>query len=179
MRRPWLLVGLILLGLVGGLLILTASDDESRPALETVTTEEGLVTEVPLGWVAEGAFVWEFQPPGGVDGFDGWSVARGCPLDGCRAETLTEWTAGAAALPSFVDMRAAEGESLFNIVEEELSDAYVLRARTATAGRIVIVAAFADGADEYVACSVRLALGADERLADEIVRVCRETAARN
>ncbi|GJM38586.1 MAG: hypothetical protein DHS20C19_19530 [Acidimicrobiales bacterium] len=176
MRRPWVLVGLIVLALVGGVLILTAGDDDPGPQLETVTTEEGLVTEVPLGWVAEGAFVWEFQPPGGVDGFDGWSVARACPLDGCAAATLAEWTAEAGALPSFVDMRAADGDSLFDVVEEELSDAYVLRATTATAGRIVVVAAFADGAEEYVACSVRLALGADERLADEIVRVCRETA---
>lgn len=177
MQRSWIVIGLAGLALVGGFLILTATDDGDPPPLETVTTDEGLTTQIPEGWVGETEFPWEFHPPGGAEDFDLWTVARACPPEGCRAATLDEWMVRAPELPSFVDMRSSDGDGLFDVDEERLDDAYVLRAQTASAGRVVFVAAFADGADDYVACSVRLTLQADERLADEIVRVCRETAA--
>lgn len=178
MRRPGILIGLIALAVIGGILILTAGDDDPGPPLESTVTAEGLATEIPEGWVAEGTFRWDYHPPGGADGFDVWSVARACPTSGCAPASLEEWLALADDLPTFVDMREAVGDTLFDLTEERLSDAHVARATTAAVGRIVFVAAFADGAEDYVACSARVALGSDERLADEIVRVCRATAAR-
>ena len=139
--------GLILLAVVGGVLIITASDDEPGPELEPVVTAEGLMTEVPAGWVAEGEFSWDYHPVGGSDGFDVWSVAAACPVDGCGSATLAEWMAIADGLPTFVDMRGAVGDTLFNLSEERLPDAYVARAWTSTAGRLIFVAAFDDGAD--------------------------------
>ena len=156
MRRPWIVLVLIGLALVGAVLIRTADDDD-RVALEEVTTAEGLVTQIPEGWVVADQFPFEFGPPGDGQVFDQWTVARACPTDGCDARTLEEWLALAPDLPTFTNLEAVEGEDTFNLRVETL------------------VAAFTDGSDDYVACSVRLGLDADQRLADEIVEVCRST----
>ena len=174
MRRPWIVLVLIGLALVGAVLIRTADDDD-RVALEEVTTAEGLVTQIPEGWVVADQFPFEFGPPGDGQVFDQWTVARACPTDGCDARTLEEWLALAPDLPTFTNLEAVEGEDTFNLRVEALDDARVLRAQTEAAATLVFVAAFTDGSDDYVACSVRLGLDADQRLADEIVEVCRST----
>lgn len=179
MRRPWIVPALIVLALVGAALILTADDDEEPVALEAITTAEGLATRIPEGWVESEHFAFDFVPATQEQVFDQWTVARACPPDGCAARSLDDWLALAADLPTFTNIADAEGEETFDVEAETLDDAYVLRAQTEAAARLVFVAAFTDGAEEYVACSVRLALGADLRLADEIVDVCRTTAHEN
>lgn len=178
MRRRWILVVLIGLAVVGGLLIATAGDDGGRPALEEVTTGEGLVTEIPEGWVADGRSPWEFAPPGAADGFDQWIVARasGCWPDSCEPRSLDQWVELGPSLPTFVDVRASDGVDVFVVSEESFDDAHVLRALTPTGGDLVFVAAFRDDSLEYVACSARLGPGSDRRLADVIVDVCRDTS---
>lgn len=174
MRRPWIVLVLIGLALVGAVLIRTA-DDGDRVALEEVTTAEGLVTQIPEGWVVSDQFPFEFAPPGDEQVFDQWTVARACPPDGCAPRTLDEWLALAPDLPTFTNLEAVEGEDTFNLRVETLDDARILRAQTEAAATLVFVAAFTDGADDYVACSVRLGVGSDARLADAIVDVCRST----
>lgn len=174
MRRPWIVLALAVLALVGAVLILTA--DETAPvALEEITTAEGLVTRIPEGWLESELFAFDFVPARGEEVFDQWTVARACPPDGCGRRSLGEWLALAPDLPTFTAAVEAEGVDTFNVVAETLADAYVLRARTEAAARLVFVAAFADGAEAYVACSVRLGFGSDERLAEEVVDVCRST----
>ena len=175
MRRPWIVPALIALALVGAVLIVTADDGEDPVALEEITTAEGLATRIPEGWVVSEQFAFDFGPAGGEQVFDQWTVARACPPDGCGARALDDWLALAVDLPTFTNIADAEGEDTFNVEFETLDDAYVLRAQTEAAARLVFVAAFTDGAEDYVACSVRLGLGADQRLADEIVDVCRTT----
>lgn len=174
MRRPWIVPSLIVLALVGATLILTADESEAV-ALEDITTSEGLVTRIPEGWVVSDQFPFDFLPVAQEQIFDQWTVARGCPLEGCAPRTLDEWLELAPDLPSFTSVVEAEGEDTFNLEVETLGNARVLRAQTEAAARLVFVAAFADGAEDYVACSVRLSLTADQRLADAIVDVCRTT----
>ncbi|MEM7143167.1 MAG: hypothetical protein AAF548_19250 [Actinomycetota bacterium] len=177
--RQWIvLAALAVLAVVGAVLIVTATEDEAPPELESVTTAEGIVTQVPVGWTASGDFPWEYFPPDGADGFDQWTVTTtGCSEDDCLARTADQWLELAPSFPTFVDVRANEGTEIFNLSEEVLVDAYVMRATTQAAGDLVFVAAFAEGVDEeFVACSARLGFGSDRRLGDEIVDVCRETA---
>jgi hypothetical protein len=174
MRRPWIVLVLIALALLGAALVWTA-DDTEPVALAEVTTAEGLATQIPEGWVVSEQFPFDFLPVG-EQVFEQWTVARACPVEGCDARSLDEWLALAPDLPTFTNLTAAEGEDTFNVEVETLADARVLRARTEAAARLVFVAAFTDGAEEYIACSVRLGLGADQRLAGEIVDVCRSTS---
>lgn len=161
---------------IGGFLIVTADEESSGPALEAAVTEEGLETQVPQGWVAVEGVPFEFIPPGSSKQFDQWTVARGCPVDGCGERSLDEWLALAESLPTFVNMEDADDETIFGIETEQLADARVLRAGTEAGGRLVFVAAFRDGASSYVACSARVSVSGDDRLADAIVDVCRDTA---
>lgn len=176
MRRPWIVLVLIGLAIVGAVLIRTA-DDGDRVALEEVTTAEGLVTRIPEGWVVSDQFPFEFGPAAEGQVFDQWTVARACPPDGCAVRSLDEWLALAPDLPTFTNLAAVEGEDTFNLRIETLDDARVLRAQTEAAAELVFVAAFTDGAEDYVACSVRLGVGSDSRLTDAIVDVCRSTLA--
>ncbi|MEZ5244709.1 MAG: hypothetical protein R2707_06420 [Acidimicrobiales bacterium] len=174
MRRPWIVPALIALALVGAVLIWTA-DEADVVALEEITTAEGLATRIPEGWVVSEQFPFDFVP--GTDGqaFDQWTVARACPPDGCGERSLDEWMALAPDLPTFTGIAATEGEDTFNVEVESRSDARIMRAQTEAAARLVFVAAFTDGAEDYVACSVRLGLDADQRLADAIIEVCEST----
>ena len=175
MRRPWIVPALIALAVLGAVLIWTA--DESEPvALEEITTGEGLVTKIPEGWIVSAQFPFDFVPVIGEQVFDQWTVARACPVEGCGVRSLEQWLALAPDLPTFTGVEAVEGEDTFNVEIETLADARVMRAQTEAAARLVFVAAFTDGAEEYIACSVRLSLAADQRLADEIVDVCRSTS---
>ena len=175
MRRPWILFVLIGCALIGAGLILTAEDDDPGPALEDVVTEEGLATRVPDGWVAADGASFEFSPPGTQQQFDQWTIAQGCPDDGCRTRSLGEWLALADGLPTFENLEDADGDTIFGLTVEELPDARVLRAQTEAGGRLVFVAAFTDGAEAYVACSVRISIAGDEGLADAVLDVCRAT----
>lgn len=175
MRRPWIVLLLIVLALVGAILIVTA-DEPGGPSLVEVTTAEGIVTSVPTGWVASEEFSFEFSRADEDHGeFDQWTVARACPQEGCGPRSLEEWLALADVLPTFVDLRSQDGSGVFGLEEEYLVDAQVSRAQTETAAKLVFVAAFEDGASSYVACSVRLAVGGDNDLLDAIVDVCRAT----
>lgn len=178
MRRSWILVALMGCAVVGAILIITAEDDPSGPALDAVVTDEGLETRVPQGWTAVDGVPFEFAPPGSTQPFDQWTVARGCPVDGCGERDLAEWLEVAEALPTFANVQEAGDDTIFDIEEEQLDDARVLRARTQTGGRLVFVAAFTDGASSYVACSARISVSGDEQLGDAIVDVCRETTFR-
>ncbi|MEZ5168310.1 MAG: hypothetical protein R2695_18220 [Acidimicrobiales bacterium] len=175
MRRPWIVPVLIVLAVVGAVLVVTADADEAAPPLEAIVTDEGLGTRIPQGWVVSTESAFEFTPPGGDRGFDQWMVARGCPPDGCRARSLAEWMALAGNLPTFTNVRDAEGTDTFNLTERGYADAVELRAQTESGGTLVFAAHFRDGAASYVACSARLDLGSDQRLADELVSVCRTT----
>lgn len=174
MRRPWIVPALVVLALLGAALIWTADDDEGV-ALDDITTAEGLVTRIPSGWVESDQFAFDFRPDVDEQVFEQWTVARACPLDGCRVRTLAEWIALAADLPTFTNIVDAEGIDTFNLDVEQFADARVLRAQTEAGAPLVFVAAFTDGAEDYVACSVRLGLGADQRLTAAIVDVCRST----
>jgi hypothetical protein len=175
MRRPWILPALIGLALVGTFMILTAEDDDPAPELDEIVTEEGLATRIPSGWIAAAEPSFEFAPPSNGQVFDLWSVARGCPVDGCGERSLADWIAVAGLLPTFDNVRNADDGTLFNLEAEEFDDARVIRAQTEASGQLVFVAAFTDGAASYVACTARIAVGSDRGLADAIVDVCRET----
>ncbi len=174
MRRQWIVPALMALAVVGGILIVTA-DETQGVALEEIVTEEGLATQIPVGWVATPQFPFDFVPPGDGKSFDQWTIARACPVDGCAARSLDEWLALAPDLPTFVGIDAVAEGDLFNVEVQQLDDGRIVRATTATAARLVFVAVFADGADDYVACSVRLGVAANQQLADAIVDVCRST----
>lgn len=173
MQRSWIVVALIGLALLGGVLIVTA-DDDSGPPLDDIVTAEGLNTQIPQGWLESPEFSFDFLPTLDEQVFDKWTVARGCPTDGCAPRSLDEWWALVDELPTFVGLASTDG--LFNTETETLDDARVFRAQTETGGRLVFVAAFTDGAEAYVACSLQLGLSADQRLSDAIVDVCRSTS---
>ncbi|MEM7142991.1 MAG: hypothetical protein AAF548_18355 [Actinomycetota bacterium] len=174
-RRRRLVLGcLLMLGIIGLVLVFTASDD--RPPLDDVVTEEGLVTEVPQGWERTEQFAFEFQPVGtGIaEVFDRWTVARACGPDGCDERSLGEWLEVAERLPTFV--QASEPDSGLTITRDEFgSDYRVLGGVTAAETAIVFVAAFDDGRDFYVECGLALSQNGDPRLLEEIVDVCRAT----
>jgi len=163
------------LAIVGLVLIWTADETEGVE-LEDITTAEGLDTRIPAGWIVSEQFPFDFAPADDSQVFDQWTVARACPADGCATRSLDEWLALAPDLPLFESVIEAEGDDVFNIDVETVDDARILRAQTEANARLVFVAAFTDRADHYVACSVRLALASDQRLADEIIDVCRSTA---
>ena len=174
--RRLVLAVLLLLGIVGALLVITATED--GPALSMVVTEEGLVTEIPAGWVQSEQFAFEWRPiAGGVaEVFDKWTIARACGPAGCELRSLESWLAIGRDLPTFV--QATAPDSGLVIVRDEFgSDHRVVEGRTAAETTIVFVASFTDGADFYVECGVSVGFGGDERLIDAIVDVCRATEA--
>jgi hypothetical protein len=172
MRRPWIVVILIVFAVVGGFLIFTADETASVP-LEDITTAEGLETRIPEGWVVSEQFPFDFSPPGDGQVFDQWTVARACPPDGCEPRTMAEWLALAPDLPTFTSLAEAESD-LFDVELETMGDARVVSAQSEAAARLVFVAAFTDGAEDYVACSVQIGLTSDQRLAEAIVDACRD-----
>lgn len=171
--RRLALLGLLLLGIVGFVLVVTAPGE--GPPLDPVVSEEGLVTEVPEGWERSEQFAFQFQPPSGLaEVFDRWTVARACGPNGCRIRSLDEWLDAAVTLPTFVQAVAPESE--LEIIEDRFgSDYRYMVTRTVAGTAIVFVAAFDDGADFYVECGLSLSAGGDTRLIDEILEVCRAT----
>lgn len=165
---------LLMLGIIGGLLVLTAG--EEGPPLTEVVTAERLVTEIPEGWVQSEQFVFEWQPvAGGIsEVFEKWTVARACGPEGCEPRSMEAWLRIAEELPTFVQARA--DDSGLEVVRDEVGDDFrVLEAVTLAESDIVFVAAFTDGAEFYVECGVSLGINGDRRLIDEIVDVCRAT----
>ncbi len=176
MRRPWIVVPLIVGALAGAILIMTAQDEQAPLELDEITTAEGLRTEIPSGWVVSEQFPFDFVPAES-DGqaFDQWTVARACPADGCAERSLDEWLSIAPDLPMFTAIEDEGAEDLFGIEVDTRSDMRIVRAQTETAANLVFVAAFADGAPDFVACGARLAVTADARLLDAIIEVCQRT----
>ena len=172
-RQRLALIGLLLLGIVGFVLVVTAPGE--GPPLASVITEEGLVTEVPDGWERSEQFGFQFHPPTGLaEVFDRWTVARSCGPDGCEKRSLDEWLKVAVTLPTFIQALAPDSE--LQIIEDETGADYrTMVTRTSAGGAIVFVAAFDDGRDFYVECGLALSPGGDTRLIDEIVDVCRAT----
>ena len=75
-RRLFLSV-LAVLGVIG--FILVFGERTTGPPLESVVSAEGLVTEIPEGWVQSEQFAFEWQPIAGnpiAEVFDKWTVAR-------------------------------------------------------------------------------------------------------
>ncbi|MEQ8839705.1 MAG: hypothetical protein RIB98_01880 [Acidimicrobiales bacterium] len=175
MRRPWIVLVLIVCAVVGGVLIITADESEAPVDLEAFTTEEGLVTEIPSGWVVSEEFPFDFAPPDEGKSFNQWTVARACPSEGCAERSLDEWLGIASELPMFTAIEDADEDGLIGVEGETGADVRIVRAQTESAGRLVLVAAFTDGAEDFVACGARLGIAADERLLDAIVDVCRST----
>jgi hypothetical protein len=172
-RRQIPLLVLLLLGICGFVLVMTAPADS--PPMESITTEEGLVTKIPEGWQRSEQFAFEFTPDSGVAQIlDRWTIARACGPTGCEKRTLDEWLGIGASLPTFRQALAASAE--LDVIRDEFGEDYrVLEARTSADAPVVFVAAFIDGADFYIECGVTLGLDADFRLLDEILDVCRET----
>ena len=173
--RRLVLLGLLALGVVGFVLVMTAPDDGA--SLESVVTEQGLVTEIPEGWERSEQFAFQFQPPSGLaEVFDRWTVVRACEPAGCAGRSLDEWLDVAVGLPTFV--QALAPDSGLDVVSDEFGADHRIMITTTDAGAVVVyVAAFTDGADFYVECGLALGLGGDERLIDAIVDVCRTTEA--
>lgn len=173
--RRLVLVVLLALGVTGFVLVMTAPGD--GPPLESVVTEEGLVTEIPEGWERSEQFAFQFHPPAGLaEVFDRWTVARACGPEGCAARSLDEWLDVAVGLPTFV--QALAPDSGLDVVSDTFDDDHRVMITTTDAGTaIVFVAAFTDGADFYVECGLSLGVGGDERLIDAVVDVCRATEA--
>lgn len=175
MRRPWIVLVLVVGAVIGLVLVATGDEDDTGVDLASVVTEQGLRTSVPSGWQPAEERPFEYSPDGGDGGFDQWTVARGCPPSGCASRSLEEWMAEGPTLPTFEDMRTAEDVDLFSVQETRLDDTIAARARTRQGGTVVVAARFVEGAESYVACSVRIPVGGDDGLADALIEVCRET----
>ncbi|MEO0495130.1 MAG: hypothetical protein AAF081_17120 [Actinomycetota bacterium] len=173
-RRLFLSV-LAVLGVIGFVLVFGERTD--GPPLESVVSTEGLVTEIPEGWVQSEQFAFEWQPVAGdsvAEVFDKWTVARACGPDGCEQRPLEAWLEIGQTLPTFV--QALAPDSGLEIVRDEFGDDHrVLEGTTAADTTIMFVAAFDDDRDFYVECGLSLGVQGDERLIGEIVDVCRAT----
>ena len=173
-RRLFLSV-LAVLGVIG--FILVFGERTTGPPLESVVSAEGLVTEIPEGWVQSEQFAFEWQPIAGspiAEVFDKWTVARACGPGGCDERSLDEWLKIGESLPTFVQAVAADSGLTIN--RDEFGDDHrVVEGTTAAETTIVYVAAFDDGWDFYVECGLSLGVRGDDRLIDEIVEVCRAT----
>ncbi|NCG37166.1 MAG: hypothetical protein GWP48_06530 [Actinobacteria bacterium] len=172
-RRQIPLVVLLLLGIGGFVLVMTAPAD--GPPMESVTTDEGLDTKIPEGWQRSEQFAFEFVPDSGVAQLlDKWTIARACGPAGCERRTLDEWLGIGTSLPTFLQALVSSAE--LDVIRDEFGEDYrVLEARTGADAPVVFVAAFTDGADFYIECGVTLGLDSDFRLLDEILDVCRQT----
>ena len=176
-RTRRLSLGILLaLGVIGVLLVFGSTGGDRAP-LESIVSEEGLVTEIPEGWVQSEQFAFEWQPVAGdsvAEVFDKWTVARACGPEGCEIRSLDDWLDIGVSLPTFV--QATAPDSGLEIVRDEFGDDHrVLEGRTAAGTTIVFVAAFDDDRPFYVECGLSVGVNGDERLIDEIVDVCRAT----
>lgn len=162
------------MGVIGALLVLTAGDD--GPTLDSVTTVDGVVIDVPAGWLPNPEAPFRYEPPeADLSNVDSWTVAWSCGPDGCTARTLDEWWAIGERLETFTRARADEGTLLTDLVESEEGTALVLRARAVGGRTVVAVAVFNDGADRYLECDLSI-LGDPGGLDDAIVKACRSAA---
>ncbi len=169
--RRLTLTGFLLATIVGAVLVITATEG---PDLERVVTAEGLVTEIPEGWVAVAERPFEFVPAdSGGRVVDRWTVARACGPDGCVRRSLAEWLVVGESLPTFIGAQDDEGELLFEVRDAWRGNARILRAVTEAGAEMVFVAAFTDGADFYVECGVVQSVGDD--LVGAVVDVCRKS----
>ncbi len=175
MTRRHVPLVLLVLFIVGWVLVITGGED--GPDLEPVVTDEGLDTDIPAGWVVtERPF--EFAPgdagPGTVDR---WVVARACGASGCAPASLAEWEEIIEQSPTFAQARLDAGTLLLDFEESVEDGVRVIRAVTEAGADQVFAAAAADGSPFYVECGATI-LDEDRDLADAVVDVCRETAAR-
>ncbi len=170
-RRRLPLFLLLVLVVVGLRLVVTGDADGVE--LERVTTADGVVVDVPGGWVVSSDFSFQYVPPT-VDGngLDFWSVAWACPPEECGARSLAEWLDLAPDLPTFTSAREDADIALFDLDETSDDNWWVLAARTNNGLRIVNVAVFHDGADHYLACNLSV-LGDPGGLDDAIIEACR------
>lgn len=176
-RQRRLFLGILLALSIIGFLLVFGETGADRPPLESVVSEEGLVTEIPEGWVQSEQFAFEWQPSAGdsvAEIFDKWTVARACGPEGCAERSLDDWLDIALTLPTFV--QAGAPDSGLQIARDEFGDDYrVLEGEAAAGTTIVYVAAFDDGRSFYVECGLSVGVNGDQRLVDEIVDVCRAT----
>jgi len=174
MSSRFTLAVLLVLGIIGFVLVATAGD-EGPMLVETVTAER-LTTWVPEGWEVNPNLRFEYRPPGEVDpsGFERWTVARACGPQGCESRSLAEWMALAPELPSFVGV--LEPDSGLEIIDDRRGDDYrAITTRTSAGTTLVVVAVFDDGADDYIECGVAVGRNGDQRLAEQVIEICRET----
>jgi hypothetical protein len=165
------LVLLAVLAVVGVVLIIT--DSEAGPDLERVTTADGLVVDVPAGWVVSEEFDFQYVPSAAEGrALDVWSVAWACPPENCDARTGEEWLDLAPDLPTFTAARDDAEVALLDLEETNDERSWVLTARTDNDLRIVNVAVFHDGAERYVACNL-VVLGDPDGLEGAIIDACR------
>ena len=145
---------LAVLGVIG--FILVFGERTTRPPLESVVSAEGLVTEIPEGWLQSEQFAFEWQPIAGnpiAEVFDKWTVARACGPDRCDERSLDEWLMSGESLPTFEQAVAADSGLTIN--RDEFGDDHrVVEGTTAAETTIVYVAAFGDGWDFYVECGL-------------------------
>lgn len=169
--RRLALAFLAALAVVGIVLVVTGG--ENGPDLERVTTADGLVVDVPAGWVVSEEFDFQYVPPA-TDGraIDLWSVAWACPPERCDPRTVEEWLELAPDLPTFTAARDDSEVALLDIEESNDERSWVLTARSENDLRIVNVAVFHEGAERYVACNL-VVLGDPDGLEDAIVDSCR------
>jgi len=166
------LVGLFLLAIVGVVLVATAGSDPG-PALQSVTTADGVVVDVPTGWVPNAEVPIRYEPPGAdIGNVDSWTVAWACGPDGCASRTLAEWKIVGQRLETLTRARSDVGSTLLNLIETDEGDAHVMRATAAGGQTVVSVSVFFDGADHYLECNFAM-LGNPGGLDDAIVRACK------
>ncbi len=171
MLRRLVQLGLVLFGLVGIILVLTANES---PVLVRTTTADGVAVEVPAGWSANPDRLFEYLPPVEANRTtDRWVVAWACGPDGCANRSREEWLALSAELPTFVNAQAAAGDLLFDLEVDNDERSRSLTARTAAGETQVLVAVFFDGADRYLECGANIFVN-DDGLAQRVIDVCRE-----
>ena len=172
MKRIAPLVVLFLFAILGVFLVATAGDG-SGPQLESVTTADGVVVDIPAGWVSSTDVPIRYEPPGAdLSNVDSWTVAWACGPDGCATRTLDEWRAVGNRLETLTRARADNGSILADLVETDDGNAHVMRAVANGGQTIVSVAVFNDGADHYLECNLAV-LGDPAGLDDAIVKACK------
>lgn len=172
MKRLVPLVVLCALAIVGVVLVVTA-DEQSGPPLETVTTVDGVVVDVPAGWGPSKEVPFRYEPPGAdLSNVDSWTVAWACGPDGCASRSLEEWRAVGDRLETLTRARADVGSVLSDLTETDEGNAHVMRARADGGQVIVSVAVFRDGADHYLECNLSVQ-GDPAGLDQAIVSACK------
>ena len=154
-------------------IVLVVTGGETGPDLERVTTADGLIVDVPAGWVVSEEFDFQYVPPAAEGrAIDLWSVAWACPPESCDPRTVEEWLDLAPDLPTFTAARDDSEVALLDIAETNDERSWVLTARSDNDLRIVNVAVFHEGAERYVACNL-VVLGEAAGLEAAIVDACR------